>query len=120
MRTFNNEKAIKPYRFVKLTGSVVENATASKDNIIGISDSIASVENDIADIYITAEIANIEAGSAFSAGDALTADSEGRAIKASEGDNIGAIAYQDASAQGDIIQAIVSIERNLSANVTGE
>lgn len=116
MRTFNNEKAIKAYRFVKLTGNVAENATGSKDNIIGISDTIDSPENDIADINITAEVADIEAGSAFSAGDALTADSEGRAVKANEGDNVGAIAYQNATAQGDIVQVIVSIERNLSAS----
>lgn len=116
MQTFNNEKEIKAYRFVKFSAnsdSKVETATTGADNIIGISDSINSNANDIADISINGEIAQVEAGGAFSAGDALTCDSEGRAIKASSTDNIGAIAHQDASAEGDIVRVIVNIQRTI-------
>ena len=124
MRTFNNVKEILPYRFVGFDNTAdseaLENITSSKGNIIGISDSVKSLANDIADIYMAGEVAQIEAGGAFSAGDELTSDSSGRAIKASAGDNIGAIALQNASAQGDIISVIVSLGRSLQSETVEE
>ncbi len=118
MKTFKNIKEILPYRFVRFdktaNDEALENTASSKDNIIGVSDSVKSYTNDIADIFLTGEIAVIEAGGAFSAGDELTSDSSGRAIKASAGDNIGAIALQNVSAQGDLASVIVSLGRSLT------
>lgn len=120
MKTFNNEKEIKAYRFIKLDGSLVENSNSSTDDIIGVSDSIDSPVKDIADIYLPGEKALIEAGAAFNAGKFLTSDSEGRAIEAQDGDNIGAIALQDAASQGDIVEVIVILQRKLSTKQTDE
>ena len=114
MKSFQNEKAIEAYRFVKFSKeNTVEVATAGTDNIVGINDGVYSAENDVTDVAFAGEISEIMAGGSFSAGDALTSDAEGKAVKATSADNIGAIALQDAT-EGDIINALVVCQRVVS------
>lgn len=114
MKSFQNEKAIEAYRFVKFSKeNTVETATAGTDNIIGINDGVFSDVNDVTDVALAGEIAEILSGGSFSAGDALTSDAEGKAVKATSADNIGAIALQDAT-EGDVINALVVNQRVIS------
>lgn len=115
MRSYVNSKTITPYRFVVIKDGAIENASASTDNIIGVSDSVGSMENEISDVFVSGELAEIEAGGTFAAGDALTSDTLGKAVKASAGDNIGAIAETDAVA-GDIVKVFVVLQRVISSS----
>lgn len=110
MRTYRNQKAITAHRFVKFAGGFVENAVSAKDDIVGISDIMNSQADDIAEIYLPGELAEIEAGGTFEAGDALTSDTQGKAVKAQNGDNIGAVATDSAS-EGDVVKVIVLLQR---------
>lgn len=114
MRTYRNQKAITAKRFVKFSDGFVENATSSTDDIVGVSDIVNSQADDVAEIYLPSELAKIVAGGTFEAGDALTSDGEGRAVKAENGNNIGAIAI-DAASLGDTVQVIVTIQRAFTA-----
>jgi|GEM_PF-5939988 len=119
MLSFISNAAIEPRRFVKFSsdGSGVETASASGDNIIGIS-GIQGAEADSAiDVYMPNEDntdIKIKAGGAFSAGDALTSDEDGCAVQAESGDNIGAIALENAL-EDEIVRVRISITRAIPA-----
>lgn len=119
MRTYRNQKEITAYRFVKFVSGFVENTTSATDDIVGISDIVNSQADDIAEIYLLGELAEIEAGGTFEAGDALTSDEEGRAVKAKNGDNIGAVAT-DAASLGDVVKVVVSIQRFIAEEETNK
>ncbi|MGN0014945.1 MAG: capsid cement protein [Candidatus Gastranaerophilaceae bacterium] len=119
MRTYRNQKAITAHRFVKFADGFVENSISAKDDIVGISDIVNSQADDFAEIYLPGELAEIEAGGTFEAGDALTSDTQGRAVKAQAGDNIGAVAT-DAASSGDVVEVIVSLQRFIAAEETNE
>lgn len=114
MRTYRNKKEITAHRFVKFVSGFVENTTSAADDIVGISDIVDSQADDIAEIYLLGELAEIEAGGTFAAGDALTSDEQGRAVKAQSGNNIGAVATDSASV-GDVVKVVVSIQRFIAA-----
>ncbi len=114
VKSYQASSAIEAYRFVKFTDEKsVETASTATDNIIGATDSIRTIENDMANVFLPGEIALIQAGGTFSAGDALTSDENGCAVKAEAGNNIGAVALQDA-VQNDVIQAIIVINRTIT------
>ncbi len=120
IKSYQASSAIPAYSFVKFNDEKsIKAASVATDNIIGVTDSTNTTENDIADVFMPGEIALILAGGTFSAGDALTSDENGYAIKADAGDNIGAVALQDA-VSGDIIQAIVTINRTFETSNTNE
>ncbi len=120
IKSYQASSAIEAYRFVKFTDEkLVETASAATDNIIGATDSTKTIEGDVADVFLPGEIALIQAGGTFGAGDALTSDENGCAIKAEAGDNIGAIALQNA-VQNDVIQAIVVINRTNATKTQAE
>lgn len=112
MKSFITNKELVGCRFVKLT-SGLENTTSANDNIVGVSDTVNKKAGQMADIAISGEMAVLEAGAAFNAGDSLTSDANGCAIKAKNGDNIGAIAYQSAEAKGDCVMAVVQLQRTI-------
>lgn len=119
MRTYRNQKVITAHRFVKFADGFVENAVSAKDDIVGISDIMNSQADDIAEIYLPGELAKIEAGGTFVAGDVLTSDTQGRAVKAQNGDNIGAVATDSASI-GDVVNVIVLLQRVIAAEQTNQ
>ena len=99
------------YRFVKFSDGEITPATAGSDNIIGISEEVDNKTGSVIDVYIAGAFAEVEAGGTFVAGDALTADENGKAVKATSADNIGAIAMMDATNEGDIVQVSVQLQR---------
>ena len=115
IKSYQAAADIPAYRFVKFTDGSVELASAGTDNIIGISEELGNTTGCVADVYIAGSFAEIEAGEAFLAGDALTSDANGKAVKATKADNIGAIAMMDANAAGDIVQVVVQLQRVITA-----
>lgn len=110
MRSYKAGEAIEAYKFVKLDSNL-KTAAAATDKIIGISDTVRTEADDVVDVFTVGEIAEIEAGGAFDEGDALTADTNGKAVSAKANENIGAIALEKAAAAGDIVKVRVVINR---------
>ena len=111
--SFKAKEEIKAYRFVKFNDeSELITASDGGDNLTGISSSLDTAAEDAADVYVIGERAEIEAGENFKAGDALTSNSEGCAVKAAAENNIGAIALENA-AKGDIALVLIAIQRNI-------
>ncbi len=108
-----NKKPISEYKFAKMADGAVEAASSSNDNIIGVTDSINSIENSVADIFTIGEIAKIQLGGNVSAGDLLTSNADGNAVKAQQSDNVGAMALEDGENE-DVIKVIVTVQRNLN------
>ncbi|MDH5298672.1 MAG: DUF2190 family protein [Desulfobulbaceae bacterium] len=81
---FDAEAAVNPFRLVKpgtADGQVVHGAAAT-DAVFGVSDSLgAAAAGDRVDIH-TAGVADVEYGGTVAAGDPLTADANGKAVKA--------------------------------------
>ncbi len=103
---------IERYRFVAFsgTGKLVTTAAAATDPIIGSSDTFGAEAGQMADI-IQGGWGSIEAGGTFAAGDPLTADADGKAVKAEPVAGsivrIGGFA-QDAAVDGDIVDYLVA------------
>lgn len=103
-------------RFVKFTGLNNQIALAvAGDAIIGVSDSVGALNaGDLCDVHMSG-LYEVEAGAAFAAGEMLSADATGRAIKAvANGANpvtVGARANGAATQAGDYINAIISVYR---------
>lgn len=98
----------KQYRFVKVTGeNTVGLATSSSDDVIGINQGKPQVTGQAATVGIRG-ISNVMSGGKFAAGDKLTADSEGRAVKAT-GDSSFAVALQGAEAAGHLVPALIRV-----------
>ena len=102
---------IPAYRFVKFSSGNAALAVSSSDNIIGISEENAKDEGECVDIHLDG-VFEVQAGGTFEAGAVLTADTEGKAVEASTSDNIGALALESAQADGDVVQVLVTIQRN--------
>lgn len=111
VKSFNTETNVREYRFVKFADGFVTEANAATDTIIGVSNSSFGDMPDVCDVHLNGDIAHVTAGDAFSAGDALTTNEDGAAVKADDGDNIGAIALEDSTAADDIVQVVVTIGR---------
>lgn len=113
--SFKASGTIPAFSFVKFgDNNTVTLATASTDNIIGVSDGVTYDNGEMADIYMQGANCEIVLGGTVSAGEALTVNSSGCAISATAGDNIGAIALND-GISGDIIKAIVTLGRTVSS-----
>ncbi len=111
IKSYQAAADIAAYRFVKFTDGGIAPASAGTDNIIGVSEEVKNTAGYTTDVYIAGSFAEVEAGGAFSAGDALTSDADGKAVKATNTDNVGAIAMMAANATGDIVQVVVQLQR---------
>lgn len=104
-RTFDAASDIAPYR-ICTPGEAehsVKQATAATDALIGTADELGKQANSRVDVCMGG-LPAVEAGAAFAAGDPLTTDDQGRAVKAAEGGNrIIGIALEAATAAGDIV-----------------
>ena len=87
--------AIHPYRIVVPSGDgAVAQAAAATDALSGVAGQVGAEEGDRVDIRY-AGIVPVEYGGAVDAGDRLTADASGRAIKANAGESVIGIAQED-------------------------
>ena len=118
IKSYTANEAIEAYRFVKFDADGgIKKAVAADDAIIGVSDVVKVTTGDRMDVYLTGGFAEVEAGGTFSAGDMLTADENGKAVKAAYGDNIGAVALASA-VSGDIVQVIAACQRHFEEETT--
>lgn len=104
--------AISPFRFVKFSAAdTVIQAAAATDSIVGASNEVGAASGERQDV-VHVGFAFIEAGASFAVGAMLTADSVGRAVApapaAGTNNRIGAIAFEAASAAGDIVRALLT------------
>lgn len=93
-----------PFRIVAHDGSGgYKQATAATDAFIGTADELGKQPNGGADVAMSDQ-PEVEAGAAVAAGDPLTSDAQGRAVKATAaGDRIIGFACTAATEAGTII-----------------
>lgn len=98
-------------RFDGTTQTLVLQASASTDNLIGVAEGVEIAASERVDVVLSG-VAEVVAGAAFNAGAKLTSDSAGRAVAAapSAGTNaqIVGVALQQAGAAGDIVSILVA------------
>jgi hypothetical protein len=82
-KSFAADAEITPYRIVAIGAAdgSVKQATASTDALIGVTDSLGSNSANRVDVILMG-VANVEYGGNVTRGDDLTADSNGKAVKA--------------------------------------
>ena len=106
-KTFDAEGEIAPYR-ICAHGSkdyAVKQATAKTDALLGTTDELGRQPNNRVDVCLD-KMPEVEAGGTLAAGDPLTSDANGKAVKATTGgDRLIGFARSSASA-GDIITYI--------------
>ena len=80
---FKATASVPAFTIVKGTSNAGEAApaTAATDKILGVSDSIPQASGNMVDVAVEG-VHKVVAGAAFDAGDMLTSDSQGRAIRA--------------------------------------
>lgn len=100
---------IAPYRIVALDDErLAGQATTTEDVLIGTADELGKQANDTVDVAMS-DIPEVESGAAIAVGDPLTADAQGRAVKATAtGQRIIGFAFASASGAGEIIDYIYS------------
>lgn len=109
-RLFKNFQAgaeLAPYRIVTVDADMLATqATAATHALIGTSDGLGKQPNGTVDVAMS-DIPEVESGAAIAVGDPLTADDEGRAVKATaNGQHIIGLAFAAASGAGEIIDYI--------------
>lgn len=115
IRNFVAAAAISPYRLIKFGGTAgtVQHAVAATDLIIGVSTDVSADSAARADVIYSGP-AKVEAGGAFAAGDPLTCDDSGRAIKAdiAAGGQISIAGYAMEASDGESNIIDMAIARN--------
>lgn len=111
-KSFPATEAVAGMRIAKFTGerNKVALATAATDRLAGVTEPMGAVAGGQLDL-IQVGLADLQAGGAFEAGDKLTADAAGKAIKALPvaGQTIHYIATaQDEAVAGDIVPTLIS------------
>ena len=98
-----------PVRIVAHDGSGgYKQATAATEALVGTADELGKQPNGGADVAMSDQ-PEVEAGAAVAAGDPLTSDAQGRAVKATAtGQRIIGFAFASASGAGEIIDYIYS------------
>ena len=106
-KTFQVSGVIAPYRIVTVDADMrATQATAATHALIGTSDELGKQSNGVVDVAMS-DIPEVESGAAIAVGDPLTADAEGRAVKATAtGQRIIGFAFAAASGEGEIIDYI--------------
>jgi hypothetical protein len=116
---FKASAAIAAFTIVKGTSNAGEAApaTAATDKILGVCDSVAATVAGQAIDVATEGVHKVVAGAAFDAGDPLTSDASGRAIRATftsgQMKHVVGFALQPAIAAGDIV--IFSVSKSVIA-----
>lgn len=103
------DAAIQPFRFVKLSSTGVDVATAGTDKIAGVMNSEVAVATGDAAPFVTHGIAKVEASAAISIGDYVTATTAGKAITTTTAGNVvRGIALTAATADEDLIDVLLT------------
>lgn len=103
-----SDAVIQPYRFVKLTSTGVDVATAGTDKIYGAYR--GNVANDAGDTVAIVVLGTVivEASAAISKGDYVTATTGGKAVATTTAGNVvRGIALEDAAEDGDLIEVML-------------
>ena len=110
---YTAEGAVTAHRIVKAganDGGVLQ-ASAATDKFMGVADSLgADAAGDRCEVYKAGSV-EVEFGGAVAAGDPITADAEGRGIKAAPdaGDNVRIIGFAEvAGVLGDVADVFLS------------
>lgn len=108
-KTLQISGEIAPYRIVTVNaGMLATQATAATQTLIGTSDELGKQPNGTVDVAMS-DLPEVESGAAIAVGDPLTADAEGRAVKATvAGQRIIGFSFASASGEGEIIDYIYS------------
>lgn len=106
-KNFQTSGDIAPYRIVTVdAGRQATQATAATLALIGTSDELGRQSNNTVDVAMS-DIPEVESGAAIAVGDPLTADAQGRAVKATAtGQRVIGFALAAASGAGEIIDYI--------------
>lgn len=97
------------YRFVKVTGErQVGLVTAKTDTVIGVAQNKPQVNGQAVTVAIRG-VTNVLAGAAIAAGDLVTTDATGRAIKASAGDVALGVVLTAASAANHVSAILLRV-----------
>ena len=112
---------ILPKRFIVISApNTVVQASAATDKLLGIADGdTEDFPQEDSDLNHTktgnfvsykgsGKMTLVEAGAAFTAGDYITADAQGRGVTATAGQVAGAIAIRDAAAAGEKVHVLVT------------
>ena len=92
-----------PFRIVAHDGGGYKQAPAATEALVGTADELGKQPNGGADVAMSDQ-PEVEAGAAVAAGDPLTSDAQGRAVKATAaGDRIIGFACKSATDAGEII-----------------
>ncbi|MBF0291136.1 MAG: DUF2190 family protein [Nitrospinae bacterium] len=83
IKNFTSDSAIAPYRIVAIGAAdgSVKQASVSTDALLGVTDSLGSNSANRVDV-IQMGVVNVEYGGNVTRGDLLTADANGKAVKA--------------------------------------
>lgn len=103
----------KQYRFVKITGAKQAGlATASTDNVIGVMQNKPQVTGQAATVAIFGVsfvvTGSAVSGTAIAAGDKVTTDSTGHAVKHSGSNTVCGVALAASSTEGELIPVLLS------------
>lgn len=106
-KTLQASGNIAAYRIITMDADrLAAQATAATHALIGTSDELGKQPNGTVDVAMS-DIPEVESGAAIAVGDPLTADAEGRAVKATaNGQHIIGFAFAAASGAGEIIDYI--------------
>lgn len=114
IRSYEASADIAPYRIVKFSDAAnspkVAQGAAATDPLIGVSDKMGGVSGGMTDV-VRAGLAGVELGGAVSAGDPLTADADGKAVKCTPtaDETHYVVGFADAPGiAGDIIDAFIA------------
>ena len=113
IRSFEASAAIAGYLIVAGSGvgAKIRTAAAATDKILGVGERVGADAGDFHDVTVSG-VTEVRAGGAFDAFDKLTADAQGRAIKAvpvaGQTIHILGIAHAPAIAAGDIVPVQVA------------
>lgn len=106
------QAAFAPWQLAAFGGAdnSVTPAAGANAPIAGVSDSLGAQPGQLVDVQMT-QIADVQAGGAIAAGDLLTSDANGKAVKAVK--QVGATVYvfgiaQTEAVAGDVFQALLA------------
>lgn len=104
--------AIAPFRIVKFSAAeTVIQATAVGDFLIGVSNEVGAASGERQDVVLSG-IAYAEASAAITVGALLTTDASGRCVTAAPAAGVNnriiGVAFEAATATGDVIRVILS------------
>ncbi|WP_019024061.1 MULTISPECIES: capsid cement protein [unclassified Thioalkalivibrio] len=107
IKNFDAASEVQPHRLVVFGDSDTKAAQATDGSaaFIGVSDSLGAADAGEPMDVVMAGAAEVELGGTVTRGDRLTADAQGRAVKASAGDHIVGIAMMagDAGDHGSVM-----------------